>query len=70
MADDNAETIREIEETLESGITSTSADGHSVSVDLQHLQRKQRDLRLQDADSISAGKIKPPVVGLNLGGAW
>ena len=70
MADDNADKIRELDETLESGITRTSADGHSADVDLAHLTKVRRDLRLNDADSIAAGKVKPPVVGLNLGGAW
>ncbi len=70
MADDNADKIRELDETLESGITRTSADGHSADVDLGHLSKVRRDLRLNDAGSISAGRVKPPIVGLNLGGAW
>lgn len=69
-ADDNAERLRELDEAIESGVTSTSADGHSVSQDLRHLERIRREKRLRDADSISNGRVRPVMVGINLRGAW
>lgn len=68
--EDNAEQLRELDEAIDSGVTSTSADGHSVSQDLQHLERIRREKRLRDSESISAGRVRPVMVGINLRGAW
>ena len=72
MADteDNAEELRELDDTIESGITRTSADGHSADVDLQHLERIRREKRLRDAQSIADGRVRPHLLGINLRGAW
>lgn len=70
MPTDNTDKLDVLDKAIESGVTSTSADGHSASQDLQHLQKVRRDLRLNDTDSIAAGRVRPTIVGLNLGGAW
>lgn len=65
-SEDNSAKLRDLDEQIESGVTSTSADGHSVSQDLGHLERVRRELRQRDTDSISAGRVRPTIVGINL----
>lgn len=72
MADteDNEQSLRDLDETIEAGITSTSADGHSASIDLAHLERIRREKRMRDAQAIQDGRVRPHLLGINLRGAW
>lgn len=64
--EDNSAKLRELDEQIESGVTSTSADGHSVSQDLAHLERIRRELRQRDTETVAAGRVRPVMVGINL----
>jgi hypothetical protein len=64
------DTLSRLDDAIESGVTRTSADGHSAEQSLEHLERIRRDLRLRDPESISAGLVRPALVRLRLGGAW
>jgi hypothetical protein len=64
------QTLNNLDETIQSGITHTSADGHSAQQSLEHLERVRRDLRLRDPESISARLVRPPLIRMRLGGAW
>lgn len=66
----NTQKIAELDEAIQSGVTSTSGDGHSVTQDLDQLRRSRRELALEDDATIAAGKVKPTLTRMTLGGAW
>jgi hypothetical protein len=63
---DNTEKITELDEAIESGIVSSSGDGHSVTQDLAHLERVRRELRASDPDSITGRKVRPLITRMRL----
>lgn len=69
MADYSAE-IAHLEAIINGATTSVSVEGTSTSVDLKAARKRLAELRADDDDSLAAGKHRPRVFGLNLGGAW
>lgn len=62
--------ITELDEAIESGVTRSSTDGLSQETDLAHLEKVRRELKQSDPTLIAAGKVRPMILGVNLGGAW
>lgn len=70
MAKDNTNQIRELEDVLNGATESISVDGTSVKISLEEARRRLRELRADDSESISSGRVRPVVAKLNLSGAW
>ena len=69
MADYTTE-IAELEELITGAAESVSVDGTSNKWSLADARKRLSELRLLDDDSIAAGRVRPRVSTLNLGGAW
>lgn len=64
--EDNSAKLSEYDEIAESAVTSTSADGHSVSIDVSQNRVNQREARNRNAAAIAAGKNRPVSQTINL----
>lgn len=68
MADHSAE-IAELESIVNGATQSVSVDGTSTTWSLADARKRLAELRALDNDSIAAGRVRPRVTTLNLGGA-
>ena len=67
---DFSKQITDLEDLLNSATRSVSVDGTSTQFDLEAARKRLAYLKTQDDDSIAAGKARPRVSSLKLGGAW
>ncbi len=70
MAEDNTAEIASLEARALASTHSVSTDGVSASMDLDSVAKLLRDARNSDTASIAAGRVRPLVTGMNLGGAF
>jgi len=68
--DNNTADIEKLEAMANASASSVSTDGVSASIDLENVATQLRDKRNTDATSIAAGRVRPLVTGMNLGGAF
>jgi hypothetical protein len=69
MADFSKE-IAHLEALVNGATQAVVVDGTNTTFDLAAARKRLAELRLLDDDSQAAGRTRPRVSGLNLGGCW
>lgn len=67
---DYTEEIKHLESIVNGAVSATSVDGTSTAWDIAAARKRLTELRGLDADSQAAGRTRPRVFKLNLGGAF